>query len=142
MSYDGESGVSAAEVPRGGPDRFEIILWVLGLVLIAAALIAYSYAAAPSPSGTSFSCDDSGCATPPDYAIKQYTYAFAPGVLTGGIICVALALALRALSRILRQRELRPVVANSRDRAPSLPSTEPVWNGDPRDERMFMRPSD
>lgn len=90
-STEGAGGSGSAMSP---PHR---ALWILGIALILAAVagLAWAQFLYATNVGTS------GTGSDPSFVVAQFLYFIAPGSLTGGIVCVALALAIAAVQRIV-----------------------------------------
>jgi hypothetical protein len=140
--------------PRRRVNGWEIALWVLGVTLLLGAIavgyyfLQYIYAASTDPS------PQIGFLS----AFFQASSIAMPGLVTGGIACIALAIFARALDVNATRRESarRSAFPSAVPSAVAVPSAEPIAplptprsapvtpaeSVEPGDYSAFMRPSD
>ncbi|HEV7949148.1 MAG TPA: hypothetical protein VGP24_05205 [Glaciihabitans sp.] len=88
-------------------NRYEIALWIAAVALIALGTGGVYWFISDSMAGSysTSECDENGvCAAPVGFILRQLAYAVGPSASTGGFLCVALALALRAHESYVRDR--------------------------------------
>ncbi|WP_156351592.1 hypothetical protein [Agreia sp. Leaf210] len=86
------------DAPGSRINPFEVALWIVGLVAVAAAVWSTHWANGTlSIANGGYYCDDAGnCKELYDYALVHTVLALAPSVLTSGFIAIIVAFALRA----------------------------------------------
>jgi hypothetical protein len=144
---------SESSSPRRHVNGWELSLWIAGVVLLASASVfEVSFVAVIIKESNPETISNN---IGPFQAFYQSAEILVPGVVTGGFLCVALAIAVRALD-VNARRRLIPVVP-----APAVPSTIPddeigapvsertepavaahAESTAPTDYAPFMRPSD
>ena len=138
---------------------WEIALWVIGVVLIGSSgALVYSFVTLVYENVRSQSPADAGFFS----AFLQASSIFTPALVTGGIICIALAIFARASDvNATRRQAVRPAALATTARlssvaaeapeivttetsapAPSAALAEPGAPAEPHDYRAFMRPKD
>jgi hypothetical protein len=134
-------------------NRSELALWIIGIVLLAASVVLVVgfvkvIIAQETEVTTASTVDHFGV----EVAFEQAANVYTPGVVTGGIVCIALAIFLRGLDLNARRRAA-DVVSASPSEAPIPPLTEPAATPTPvsapavqgpplTDYSAFMRPPD
>jgi hypothetical protein len=74
---------------------FEVVMWILGLALLAAGVAGALWASRVMNGG--FSCVGDDCSAPVDYALAQALYMMTPPLVTAGLVTVVVSLAVRAV---------------------------------------------
>lgn len=128
--------------------RWEIALWVVGILLVASGVGALA--------GLGVTINEESTSTftntnaTPTQIFLQTASLVAPGLLTGGIVCIALAIFSRVLVANARNSELLAIPAPpshpQRDAEPATPSgtvsQSPGASTSSTDYSAFMRPTD
>ncbi|WP_136643045.1 hypothetical protein [Subtercola vilae] len=121
------------------PNPFELVLWVMAPVLIAVSIAGvFTSAAAQYEVSQRVTCSpNGGCDVPANFVLRQILGTFAPETFAVGLLCIVVALALRAFDRNARRRaaEADSNAARSGGGAPTArPSRRPI------DPDLFKRP--
>jgi hypothetical protein len=92
---------------------FEVALWAFAIVLIVGAAWAdYSLLADAFRTNSSVACGATGaCSYPPDYVIREVAMGFLPTAFAAGLLCLGLAIAVRAIDVNARRRARRAALA-------------------------------
>lgn len=148
---------SESSSPRRRVNGWELALWIAGVVLLASAcFFEVSFIAViVKESNPATISNNIG----PYEAFYQSAEILVPGVVTGGFLCLALAIAVRALDVNARRRAASlsapvavassmpveahdaPVAANTQPIPASAPATQAESTA-PTDYAVFMRPSE
>jgi hypothetical protein len=98
-----------AEAParsRRGPGGWEIALWILGVALVGGGVLIAHFVV-----DNLLSNDGSASNDPKFFAVAQVLYSILPGVITAGLFCFILAVALRAFEgNAVRRRAMAQLV--------------------------------
>jgi hypothetical protein len=98
---------------------FEVVMWILGIALLAAGVAGALWASRVMNGG--FSCVGDDCSAPVDYALAQALYMMTPPLVTAGLVTVVVSLAVRAvLTGTARRAEVGHAPVVDTDQTPTI----------------------